>query len=59
MVGNQKKCPGCWVSADGSLIYQPPVPKKSQFSITGVQANLQILDKSGAVISNGHLNITK
>lgn len=59
LVGNQKKCPGCWVSADGSLIYRPPVPKKSQFAITGVQANFQILDKSGVVISNGHLNITK
>ncbi|MFM5470337.1 VENN motif pre-toxin domain-containing protein, partial [Aeromonas veronii] len=59
LVENQKKCPGCWVSADGSLIYRPPVSKKSQFAITGVQANFQILDKSGVVISNGHLNITK
>lgn len=41
------------------LIYRPPVSKKSQFAITGVQANFQILDKSGVVISNGHLNITK
>lgn len=59
LVGNQKKCPGCWVSADGSLIYRPPVSKKSQYAITGIQANFQILNKSGEVISNGHLNITK
>ena len=59
LVENQKKCPGCWVSADGSLVYRPPSPKKSRFATTGVQANFQILDKSGAVISNGHLNITK
>ncbi|MGU8115044.1 VENN motif pre-toxin domain-containing protein, partial [Serratia marcescens] len=59
LVDNQKKCPGCWVSADGSLVYRPPSPKKSPFATTGVQANFQILDKSGAVISNGHLNVTK
>lgn len=59
LVDNQKKCPGCWASADGSLIYRPPSPKKSPFATTGVQANFQILDKSGVVISNGHLNVTK
>jgi len=59
LVDNQAKCPGCWISADGSLLYRPPTNKNSPFATTGVQANFQQFDKSGAMISNGHLNITK
>ncbi|QCT20231.1 hypothetical protein FEM41_11510 [Jejubacter calystegiae] len=59
LVDNQKKCPGCWTSADGTRLYRPPTNKKSQFATTGVQANFQQFDKSGAMISNGHLNVTK
>ncbi|MDE9566053.1 hemagglutinin repeat-containing protein [Xenorhabdus bovienii] len=59
LVDNQAKCPGCWISADGARLYRPPTNKKSQFAVTGVQANFQLFDKSGNVISNGHLNVTK
>ncbi len=59
LVDNQAKCPGCWISADGVRLYRPPTNKKSQFAVTGVQANFQLFDKSGNVISNGHLNVTK
>lgn len=53
--------PGGLVSADGTRIYRPPTAKPNtpvQYAPTGVQANFQQL-KNGAVISNGHLNITK
>lgn len=33
LVDNQKKCPGCWASADGSLIYRPPSPKKAHLPL--------------------------
>ena len=59
LVDNQAKCPGCWISADSTRLYRPPTAKKSQFATTGVQANFQQFDKSGAMISNGHLNVTK
>lgn len=59
LVDNQVKCPGCWISADGARLYRPPTEKKSPFATTGVQENFQQFDKSGAMISNGHLNVTK
>lgn len=59
LVDNQMKCPGCWISADGTRLYRPPTNKKSQFATTGIQANFQQFDKSGAMISNGHLNVSK
>lgn len=58
LVSNQVACPGCLVSADGTMIYRPPQPKSSQFASTGVQANFVRQTPSGTIISNGHLNVT-
>ncbi|EFE97195.1 Uncharacterised protein [Serratia odorifera] len=44
---NQKDCPGCLVSADGSRLYRPPTEKPNtptQYNPTGVQANFQVLE---------------
>jgi filamentous hemagglutinin len=58
LVSNQVACPGCLVSADGTMIYRPPQPKSSPFATTGVQANFVQQTPNGTVISNGHLNVT-
>ncbi|NML32388.1 hypothetical protein HHL14_16285 [Paraburkholderia sp. G-4-1-8] len=58
LVSNQAACPGCLVSADGTMIYRPPQPKSSPFATTGVQANFVRQTPSGTIISNGHLNVT-
>ncbi|WP_245982888.1 beta strand repeat-containing protein [Trinickia fusca] len=57
LVSNQVACPGCLVSADGTMIYRPPQPKASPFATTGVQANFVRQTPGGAIISNGHLNV--
>jgi filamentous hemagglutinin len=60
LTSDQVTCPGCLVSADGTRIYRPPTAKPNtptELAPTGVQANFQQL-QNGAVISNGHLNIT-
>ncbi|MDM8359643.1 hemagglutinin repeat-containing protein [Pandoraea communis] len=57
LVSNQAACPGCLVSADGTMIYRPPQPKTSPFATTGVQANFVRQTPSGTIISNGHLNV--
>lgn len=67
LVTNQKDCPGCWVSADGSRLYRPPTEKPNtpaQFNPTGMQANFQILEVNpttgkSVTISNGHMSINK
>ncbi len=58
LVSNQEACPGCLVSADGTMVYRPPQPKSSTFATTGVQANFVRQTPSGTIISNGHLNVT-
>lgn len=59
LTSNQKQCPGCLQSFDGTRIYRPPQPKKSSFATTGIQANFVQQTPTGTVLSNGHLNITK
>ncbi|MFC0179769.1 hypothetical protein [Thorsellia kenyensis] len=61
LVGDQKGCPGCLVSADGLRIYRPPTYKPNppkNLNPTGVQANFVQLEK-GKVVSNGHMGIEK
>ncbi|WP_052115913.1 hypothetical protein [Paraburkholderia xenovorans] len=58
LVSNQAACPGCLISADGTMIYRPPQPKSSQYATTGIQANFVRQTPSGTIISNGHLNVT-
>lgn len=60
LTNNQKECPGCLVSADGTRIYRPPSVKPNtpaEFNPTGVQANFEQLS-NGKRISNGHLVVT-
>ncbi|WP_169740834.1 VENN motif pre-toxin domain-containing protein [Stenoxybacter acetivorans] len=67
LVDNQKNCPGCWISADGSRLYRPPTEKANtptHFNPTGIQANFQILEVNpttgkSVTISNGHMSINK
>ncbi len=59
LIGDQISCPGCLISADGTRIYRPPMPKASSYSTTGVQANFVQRTETGVVISNGHLNVTR
>jgi len=59
LVGSQKACPGCLVSADGTRIYRPPQPKDLQFAVTDVQANFVQQTRTGTVVSIGHLNVKK
>jgi filamentous hemagglutinin len=66
LVKNQKDCPGCWMSSDGTRLYRPPTEKPNaptNYNPTGVQANFQILEVhpttgKSVTISNGHMNIT-
>ncbi|MDZ7277224.1 hypothetical protein N4G40_02860, partial [Pantoea eucrina] len=67
LVTNQKECPGCLVSADGTRLYRPPTEKPNtptQYNPTGVQANFQVLEVNSTTgksvtVSNGHMNINK
>lgn len=61
LVSNQKDCPGCLISADGSRVYRPPMEKPNtpaSLNPTGIQANFVQL-KDGNIISNGHMSVEK
>ena len=49
------------ISADGTRVYRPPIPKDSSFATTGVQANFETYNINPAgqriKVSNGHLNV--